>query len=171
MGAHTDFGSVTILMNRLGGLQILPPTALMSELGQGHLSKPEWVYVKPLPGHAIVNMGDAMVKFSSGLLRSNIHRVVTPPSPQDAATRYSLVYFCRPCDDVSLVTIHEGRIREWLVETGKGEAGEEEQVSAKDWIRDKAMSKRLGVPGGYTGKESFDPRRETAREVLGEVVR
>jgi isopenicillin N synthase-like dioxygenase len=169
MGAHTDFGSVTILMNRLGGLQILPPTTMMEELGQGHLTKPEWVYVKPLPGHAVVNMGDAMVKFSSGLLRSNIHRVVTPPPPQDSSTRYSLVYFCRPCDDVPLVTIREGKIKEHLVKTGRDEV--EEEVTAKDWIRDKAMSKRLGVPGGYRGKESFDPRRETAGEVLGEVVK
>ena len=42
---------MTILFNRLGGLQVLPP-------GEGA----EWCYVKPLAGHAIVNLGDAMVK-------------------------------------------------------------------------------------------------------------
>lgn len=31
---------------------------------------------KPLPGHAICNLGDAMFFFSGGILRSNIHRVV-----------------------------------------------------------------------------------------------
>ena len=35
-----------------------------------------------LAGHAIVNLGDAMVNFTNGLLRSNIHRVVSPPGEQ-----------------------------------------------------------------------------------------
>lgn len=38
-----------------------------------------WVYVLPLPNHAIVNLGDALVKFSVGVLRSDNHRVVLPP--------------------------------------------------------------------------------------------
>jgi isopenicillin N synthase-like dioxygenase len=54
---HTDFGTLTILMNWLGGLQIrLPETE-------------DWVYVKPIPGHAVVNLGDACVKFTAGILR------------------------------------------------------------------------------------------------------
>lgn len=72
-----------------------------------------------------------------------------------------------------LANIREGKIKERLAErklAGLAGGEEEEQVSAKEWIRDKAMSKRLGVPGGYRGKESFDPRREMAREVLGDVV-
>ncbi|KAJ5213682.1 hypothetical protein N7449_000851 [Penicillium cf. viridicatum] len=91
LGQHTDFGSVTVLFNRLGGLQVLPPGA-----------DAEWVYVRPLPGHAIVNLGDAMVKFTNGLFRSNIHRVVAPPGLQAESTRYSLVYFARPEDSVML---------------------------------------------------------------------
>ncbi|CAF4862353.1 unnamed protein product, partial [Rotaria sp. Silwood1] len=47
-GAHTDFGS-----------------------------NGEWLDIQPLPGHAIVNLGDAMVKLSGGILKSNIHRIVT----------------------------------------------------------------------------------------------
>lgn len=53
LGEHTDFGSVTVLFNRLGGLQVLPP------------GTEEWAYVKPLNGHCVVNLGDAMVKFVS----------------------------------------------------------------------------------------------------------
>jgi isopenicillin N synthase-like dioxygenase len=83
LGKHTDFGSITILFNRLGGLQILPPPSLMK-----NREEPDWMYVKPLKGHCIINLGDAMVKFTGGLLRSNIHRVVSPPGDQGRETRY-----------------------------------------------------------------------------------
>ena len=46
---HTDNGSVTVLFNVLGGLQILDETD-------------SWRYVRPEPGHAIVNLGDSMVQ-------------------------------------------------------------------------------------------------------------
>lgn len=94
---HRDAGSITLLFNRLGGLQILPP---------GEAA--EWCYVKPLPDHAIVNIGDAMVTFTNGLLRSNPHRVVMPPGQQAKETRHSLVYFMRPENDVIMRKL-EGR--------------------------------------------------------------
>jgi isopenicillin N synthase-like dioxygenase len=87
--------------------------------------------VRPLPGHCIVNLGDALVKFSGGRLRSNIHRVVPPPGEQRHSDRYSLVYFCRPGDDVLLRTLIES----------EGQGGEEE-VSAKEWILRRALGRR-----------------------------
>ena len=47
---HTDFGSVTILFNQLGGLQVCNP------------SSHEWKYVKPQAGSAIITIGDSLVK-------------------------------------------------------------------------------------------------------------
>jgi isopenicillin N synthase-like dioxygenase len=85
-----------------------------------------------LPGHCVVNLGDALVKFSAGALRSNIHRVVAPPGEQGSVTRYSLVYFCRPEDDIVLRS---------LVDGGKVDAGEE-QVTAKEWILRRALGRR-----------------------------
>ena len=41
LGEHTDFGSMTVLFNRLGGLQIQMPDSN------------EWRFVKPLNGHCI----------------------------------------------------------------------------------------------------------------------
>ncbi|XMA19282.1 hypothetical protein WAI453_012073 [Rhynchosporium graminicola] len=49
LGKHTDFGSITILFNRLGDLQILLPPPLTPAV-----EDPQWTYVKPLPGHFIV---------------------------------------------------------------------------------------------------------------------
>jgi len=141
MGQHTDFGSVTVLFNRLGGLQVqLPPyiaaippaenTPPCSSAEQA-LCADGWTYVRPLPGHCIVNLGDALVKFSSGLLRSNIHRVVPPPGRQGELPRYSLVYFCRPEDDVVLKSLLDG-----------GGAEDEDAVSAKEWIVRRALGRR-----------------------------
>ncbi|EJF59541.1 Clavaminate synthase-like protein [Dichomitus squalens LYAD-421 SS1] len=84
VGAHTDFGALTILHNRLGGLQVLVP------------GQEDWQYVKPLEGHAICNIGDALNIFSGGIMRSNIHRVVPPPKEQAKLERLSLVFFTRP---------------------------------------------------------------------------
>lgn len=140
LGEHTDFGSVTVLFNRLGGLQVRlpdyiqplqPSSSAPSSPVEQALCTSGWTYVRPLPGHCIVNLGDALVKFSSGKLRSNIHRVVAPPGEQGKVTRYSLVYFCRPEDDVRLRSLVEG-----------GVEGEEEEVSAKEWILRRALGRR-----------------------------
>ncbi|KAH9936737.1 Clavaminate synthase-like protein, partial [Epithele typhae] len=87
---HTDFGSLSFLHNRLGGLQVLPPGPDQS------------FYVKPLPGHAIRNIGDALNIFSDAILRSNIHRVVPPPRAQAEYKCHTVVFFTRPNDAVEL---------------------------------------------------------------------
>lgn len=127
LGAHTDFGSLTLLFNRVGGLQVLLP------------GTNSWAYVRPLAGHAIVNLGDALVKFSGGLLRSNIHRVVAPPGKQSTVTRYSLVYFMRPGDDVPLKRVRGGLVPELK----DGET--EEEVTSAQWIIEKATARKAGV--------------------------
>ena len=129
LGQHTDFGSLTVLFNRVGGLQVLPPG-----------TDTEWVYVRPLPGHAIVNLGDAMVKFTNGLFRSNIHRVVAPPGLQAESTRYSLVYFARPEDSVMLRRL-EGSEQIPRIQDGQGE----EEINSKDWIIRQAFRTRVDL--------------------------
>ncbi|EME45502.1 hypothetical protein DOTSEDRAFT_170939 [Dothistroma septosporum NZE10] len=130
LGEHTDFGSVTVLFNRLGGLQVLPP------------GREEWAYVKPLKGHCVVNLGDAMVKFTAGVLRSNLHRVVNPPGQQGDQVRYSLVYFNRPEDDVILKVLTGSE----LIDEKRNEPGfeEGEDTNAKQWILNRAMGRRVG---------------------------
>ncbi|KZT28362.1 Clavaminate synthase-like protein [Neolentinus lepideus HHB14362 ss-1] len=90
LGAHTDFGSLSLLFNQLGGLQILSP------------ADGTWKYVKPIPGHAICNVGDALHIFSGGLLKSCVHRVMPPPGLQAQSERWSIAFFTRPCDHVIL---------------------------------------------------------------------
>ncbi|KAF2085359.1 Clavaminate synthase-like protein, partial [Saccharata proteae CBS 121410] len=147
LGEHTDFGSVTVLFNRVGGLQVRLPKYVQPILPASHngadtADQENWAYVVPVAGHAIVNLGDAIVKFTAGLLRSNIHRVVNPPGAQADTTRYSLVYFSRPEDEVVLRTVGGSRLVEEQKERLGLEEGEGEGVTAKVWINRRAMARR-----------------------------
>jgi isopenicillin N synthase-like dioxygenase len=115
---HTDYGSIALVYNTLGGLQVLPPG-----------KDAEYIYVEPLPGHLIVNIGDALHKFTNGLLKANMHRVAAPPGAQGDFTRHSLVYFSRPNDDINLKRI-EGSKRIPPLENVIAE----ENINTRDWI-------------------------------------
>ena len=102
---HTDATSMTILFNWQGGLQIAKPkgSALGSvEMEDSDHVGEEYLYVKPEPGHVIVNLGDPMVVFTNGLLKSGRHQVVTPPGPQGLFHRYSVLTNLRPANDTPM---------------------------------------------------------------------
>ncbi|KAF4495887.1 Gibberellin 2-beta-dioxygenase 8 [Fusarium agapanthi] len=123
LASHTDFGSITVLFNWVGGLQI-----------QSHdpAKHGEWVFVKPLPGHAIINLGDAMVKFSNGRLKSGKHRVVPLAGAHGRLYLYSLVYFVRPADDVLMEPVEQYK-DESAVAVG-GKVGEGKVYTAEEWL-------------------------------------
>jgi len=137
-GEHTDFGTLTILMNWLGGLQIR-----LQDTG-------EWVYVKPVPGSAVVNLGDALVKFTAGILRSNIHRVAAPPPPQDGIMRTSLVYFSRPEDKVVL-----RRLKGGIIDQQPEVESDEPELTAQEWTWRRSVGDMKGV---YTHKGGLEAR-------------
>ncbi len=142
---HTDFGSITILFNWLGGLQVWSDPS-RGETGFANIVDPgngrqgdarsggdgggRWLWViPPPPGTAIVNLGDAAVKFSGGVLCSGRHRVVPGPGEQGTLARYSVVYFVRPEDKTLLRRLRAPGIPE----AAAGEDGEE-PLNAKEWI-------------------------------------
>ncbi|KIJ11365.1 hypothetical protein PAXINDRAFT_171811, partial [Paxillus involutus ATCC 200175] len=131
LGSHTDFGSLSFLHNRLGGLQVLPP---------GHT---EWSYVKPIPGHAVCNIGDALSVFSAGILRSNIHRVVPPPGAQGDYERFSVVFFTRPGDSKVLRALAEDS--SIIAETAKNqpEKNFETGSTAAEWMARRVKYQRI----------------------------
>ncbi|KAK0259744.1 hypothetical protein LTR02_002605 [Friedmanniomyces endolithicus] len=141
-GEHTDFGTLTILFNWLGGLQIRRPDT------------EDWVYVKPVPGHAIINLGDSLVKFTAGILRSNVHRVVVPPAPQDTITRNSLVYFSRPEDTVVL-----RRLRGGLIDKQPRAETVEPEMTSQEWILRRSVGDLKGV---YTHSGGLELRPQMA---------
>lgn len=136
--SHTDFGSITVLMNWLGGLQVWSSSARragpLEPEGEG-----EWLWVKPKRGCAIVNLGDAMVKFTNGAVCSGRHRVVPAPGEQGTWPRYSVVYFVRPEDECILERLEGSGVP--ALELGEGEG--EERLSAREWIMKQA--KGLGT--------------------------
>jgi isopenicillin N synthase-like dioxygenase len=133
--SHTDFGSITILFNWLGGLQI-----------QSHEpeTRSEWLYVKPLAGCAIINLGDAIVTFTNGMLKSAKHRVVAAPGEQSTVDRYSLVYFVRPNDDVLMEPLEKFKnVNQKLTVAGKFEPEGNEVLTVGDWMMQR--TRQLGV--------------------------
>jgi isopenicillin N synthase-like dioxygenase len=84
-GAHTDYGTVTVLCADAapGGLEVLVPSAAGSQ----------WTAV-PVPTESlIINLGDAMARWTNDRWRSTLHRVVTPPAPLAAAARRQSIAF------------------------------------------------------------------------------
>lgn len=106
------------------------------------------MYVKPVPGHPIVNLGDAMVTFTGGIVRSNVHRVVPPPPPQDQLDRSSLVFFTRPENEVIM-----RRLKGGLIDKQPAPAQPETEMTAEEWWMARGTGK---MPGIFT-KNGFEP--------------
>lgn len=82
MGAHTDYGIVTVLWAEpVGGLQIVAPDGA-------------WIDVMPADDALVINLGDLTAQWTNDHWRSTVHRVVPPPAPADGpAVRRSAAFF------------------------------------------------------------------------------
>src|SRR5258706_950870 len=67
-GAHSDFGSLTIIYPPSGGdgLEVLSPSG-------------QWIAVDPVAGAFVINIGDLMQRWTNDRWTSTLHRVVNPP--------------------------------------------------------------------------------------------
>ena len=81
-GAHTDYGSLTILLPQPGsqGLQIMSPRG-------------DWVDVPAPEGCFVINIGDLMARWTADRWVSTLHRVVAKPHQPE---RFSLAFFHQP---------------------------------------------------------------------------
>ena len=117
-GAHSDYGSITLLFTRPGqpGLEILTPDG---ETWARVPVFPENYHSKTFPP-IVVNIGDLLSYWTNGLLRSTVHRVVlTTPAVRngDAAEtsdsdRFSIAIFVQPADDTVLTPIPSPLVEE-----------------------------------------------------------
>lgn len=79
-GAHTDYGTLTLLADDgVGGLQVRERSG-------------EWIDATVPEGHLVVNLGDLMAIWTNDRWVSNPHRVVNPPG----VDRYSSPLFVTP---------------------------------------------------------------------------
>ncbi|KAL8908520.1 MAG: hypothetical protein Q9171_005413 [Xanthocarpia ochracea] len=98
---HTDYCTLTLLFNDLhGGLQV------RNKAG-------DYVDAPPLPGAAIVNVGDLLSRWFNDTLKSTEHRVVEPSAfdksgadiPDIIPARYSIAWFGHPNRDALIESI------------------------------------------------------------------
>ena len=85
-GAHSDYGSLTILKieDRPGGLQACNKAGV-------------YVDVPVIPDSFVVNIGDLMMQWTNDRWISTLHRVVNPPREKARnSLRQSLVFFHQP---------------------------------------------------------------------------
>jgi isopenicillin N synthase-like dioxygenase len=89
-GEHTDYGTFTLLFQNDGaGLEVCTRTG-------------EWIAVPPRAGAIVVNIGDALQRWTNNQLRSTPHRVVNPQGEAQLQSRYSAALFCDPDPDVKI---------------------------------------------------------------------
>ncbi|KKK17746.1 putative oxidoreductase, 2OG-Fe(II) oxygenase family [Aspergillus rambellii] len=146
-GAHSDYGSITLLFQRPGqpGLEILTsheegtwapvpvqPWASADASADEETSRTQHHH-HAFPPPILVNIGDLLSYWTDGLLKSTVHRVVFPlseqrsPSPS-AEDRYSIAFFCHPLDATELVPVPSEVVRVYREERGERGLRPEEKV-------------------------------------------
>ncbi|KAF2873873.1 hypothetical protein BDV95DRAFT_567906 [Massariosphaeria phaeospora] len=111
-GAHSDYGSITLLFRLPGqpGLEIR--TADGSWVSVPVNPTPSTLTEPPI----LVNIGDLLSFWTNGMLKSTVHRVAF----NDGEERYSMAYFCHPLDKARLETV-PGPVIEAFGDKGKEE--------------------------------------------------
>lgn len=133
-GAHSDYGSVTLLFQLPGqpGLEILTPEGTWAGVPVDPSGGLERDPSKSLP--ILVNIGDLLAYWTNGLLKSTVHRVIFPKEARRGGEdRYSIAYFCHPLDEAELVPVPSKLIQQH--KEGKQQVGESERtMTARDHL-------------------------------------
>ncbi len=90
-GAHSDYGTLTILLsqNVSSGLQVMS-------------KRDEWIDVHAPPGSFVINVGDLLMRWTNDHWVSTLHRVLNPSAEQADAGRISLAFFHHPNYDTEV---------------------------------------------------------------------
>ncbi|KAF2023660.1 Clavaminate synthase-like protein [Setomelanomma holmii] len=101
LGAHSDYECFTLLLtSSTPGLEILKPSG-------------KWHIAERTPDSFIVNVGDFLMRWTNGLYKSTVHRVVN----RSTEARYSVPFFFSVNYDTVVETlptcIKEGEVSKW----------------------------------------------------------
>lgn len=129
-GAHSDYGSITLLFRLPGqaGLELLTPTGAWVPVPVN--PAPETLSSPPI----LVNIGDLLCYWTNGMLKSTVHRVAFSGGEEQQQERYSMAYFCHPLDEVRLEAVESRVVRE---------GGDREELGRQ--------RERLGIKGEEEG--------------------
>lgn len=90
---HGDINLITLLMGASSeGLQVKNRDGL-------------WIDINTQPGEIVVNVGDMLDRYTNGVLKSTIHRVINPPNANLDKPRYSIPFFMHANPDASLASL------------------------------------------------------------------
>jgi isopenicillin N synthase-like dioxygenase len=123
-GAHSDFGSLTVIYPPAGGdgLEVQSPSG-------------NWVAVDPEPGAFVINIGDLMQRWTNDRWTSTLHRVVNPSESAGwRERRLSLGFFCHPNYDAMVSCLPGCR--------ADGEPPKYPDILAGEYMRQKIMAVR-----------------------------
>lgn len=135
-GAHSDYGSITLLFRLKGqaGLEILTPSGAWAPVPVC----PPGTEDDPSPP-ILVNIGDLLSYWTNGLLRSTVHRVSyegqTVDGESTSQPRYSMAFFCHPISTATLDQVPSERVRNFkggLAETNQGNPYAERKAMTAD---------------------------------------
>jgi isopenicillin N synthase-like dioxygenase len=123
-GAHSDFGSLTIIYppDTGDGLEVLSPSG-------------NWVAVAPAPSAFVINIGDLMQRWTNDRWTSTLHRVVNPSETSGwRERRLSLGFFCHPNYDAEVACLPSC--------LADGAPPKYEPILAGEYMRQKIMAVR-----------------------------
>ncbi|KAH8908710.1 2OG-Fe(II) oxygenase superfamily protein [Coniochaeta sp. PMI_546] len=125
-GAHSDYGSITMLFRLRGqaGLEVQTRDNTWAPVPVS----PPGTENDPAPP-VLVNIGDLLSYWTNGLLRSTVHRVVFPGPGKgvvDGETasepRYSIAFFCHPVGTTQLTPVPSERVKNYVPPSDAGKA-------------------------------------------------
>ncbi|GMH93333.1 hypothetical protein TL16_g12600 [Triparma laevis f. inornata] len=134
-GAHTDYGSLTILKSGGPGLQVRKDID----------GRDDWVDVPHVGDGFVINLGDLMRRWTNDKWSSTLHRVVNPPQDGKNHRRQSVAFFHNLNGDAVVSTIESCRDEE-------GGSGYEDIV-AKDFLMMKHLASVKNVVKEEEGEE------------------
>ncbi|KAK5687337.1 hypothetical protein LTS10_001475 [Elasticomyces elasticus] len=140
-GAHSDFGSITLLFQQHGqpGLEIKTPSGEWAPVpvdphsSTNGTSIDETMQKHPLP--ILVNIGDLLDDWTGGLLRSTVHRVIFPKGGGE--DRYSMAYFCQPLNDALLEAVPSKLVQAHVERTGRSGVRDGIVITARDHLMER----------------------------------
>ncbi|ORY95421.1 hypothetical protein BCR43DRAFT_557585 [Syncephalastrum racemosum] len=121
-GAHTDFGSITLLFQKgVPGLEV-------------QASRTDWIAAPLIENAILVNVGGVFEFWTNGLFKSTMHRVVFKPEHQEM-DRYSIACFFQPAGNTLLRPIPSTLVPKSRPQFDEVPEGTKDELTAMEYLQ------------------------------------